>query len=235
METLEQAKLWEKNLNRKEAKIRAERVIKQIKKYHPYAKNILELGAGLGAVLVHLSKNYDVSGLDLQKEYIQIAKKILPKSNFYVQSMDKLNIPKKFDIIFSVHECINEVKPYRNWEQTFKKVSEHLNQGGLWIFDMRTKKHLEDKKEQIVKLEKTPTGYLYDDFDIKGNKLFWKTIYFKKIKDNIYKIEHDNYFEEIYDISKVERSLAKSFKILNKIPIKGGQTLMFVCRKNKQP
>lgn len=231
METSEQAKLWEKNLDRKQAKIRADRVLKQIREYHPITKKVLELGVGLGAVLVHLSKKYEISGLDIQNEYIKIAKKLIPKANFYVQSMDKLKINEKFDTIFSVHECINEVKPYKNWELTFKKVSEYLNQGGLWIFDMRTQKHLEEKKKQVVKLEKTPTGYIYDDFEVEGNKLFWKTIYFKKARDNLYKIEHDDYFEEIYNIKRVERSLLKHFNILDKIPIENGQILMFVCRK----
>jgi tRNA1(Val) A37 N6-methylase TrmN6 len=70
MEISEQAKLWEKNLDRKEAKVRADRVLKQIKKYNPKTKKVLELGVGLGAVLVHLSPRYEVSGLDLQNEYI---------------------------------------------------------------------------------------------------------------------------------------------------------------------
>jgi trans-aconitate methyltransferase len=231
METSEQAKLWEKNLDRKKAKIRADRVLKQISKYNPQTKNVLELGVGLGAVLIHFSQKYEVSGLDLQNEYIQIAKKLIPKANFYVQGMDKFKINEKFDTIFSVHECINEVKHYKNWELTFKRVFEHLNQDGLWIFDMRTQKHLEEKKKKAVELEKTPTGYLYDGFEVKGNKLFWKTVYFKKVKGKLYEIEHDDYFEEIYDIKKVEKSLLKHFKILDRIPIEGGLTFMFVCRK----
>jgi len=231
METSEQAKLWEKNLDRKKAKIRADRVLKQIRKYNPKTKKVLELGVGLGAVLVHFSPRYEVSGLDLQNEYTQIAKKLIPKANFHVQGMDKFKINEKFDTIFSVHECINEVKPYKNWELTFKRVFEHLNQDGLWIFDMRTQKHLEEKKKKVVELEKTPTGYLYDGFKVKGNKLFWKTVYFKKVKGNLYEIEHDNYFEEIYDIKKVEKSLLKRFKILDRIPIDGGLTFMFVCKK----
>jgi cyclopropane fatty-acyl-phospholipid synthase-like methyltransferase len=231
MKITEQAKLWEKNLDRKAAKIRADRVLKLIKKYNPKTKKILELGVGLGAVLVHFSPKYEVSGLDFQNEYIKIAKKLIPKAKFYTQGMDKLKINEKFDTIFSVHECINEVKPYKNWELTFKKVFEHLNQEGLWIFDMRTQKHLEEKKKQVVELEKTPTGYIYDGFEVKGNKLFWKTIYFKKVKGNLYEIEHDNYFEEIYNIQKVEKSLLKHFKILDKIPIKEGLTFMFVCQK----
>lgn len=233
MKISEQAKIWEKNIDRKEAKIRADRILKQIEKYNPDTKKVLELGVGLGAVLVHLSKKYEVSGLDLQSEYVKIAKKLIPRTKFYVQGMDKFKINEKFDTIFSVHECINEVKPYKNWESTFKKVFEHLNQNGLWIFDMRTKKHLEEKKKQIVELEKIPTGYIYDGFEIKDNKLFWKTVFFKKVKNNLYKIEHDNYFEEIYDIKKVEKSLSRYFKILKKLPIERGITFMFVCRKKK--
>ena len=230
MKTSEQAKIWEKNLDRKAAKVRAERVLTQIKKYNPSAKKVLELGVGLGAVLVHF-KRFEVSGLDLQKEYTQIAKKLVPKGKFYVQSMDKLHINDKFDVIFSVHECINEVKPYKNWEEVFAKSKNHLNKNGLFIFDMRTFEYLKNKKKEIVKLEKTPTGFMYDNTIIEGNKLIWDTTIFEKLKNGNYKIDNDKYFEEVYDVEKIKKSLNKYFKVLETKYFDNKQKLIFTCIK----
>jgi len=231
MITLERAKIWEKDLDKKAARIRAERVLVQIKKYNSNAKKVLELGVGIGIVLVNFSKKYEVSGLDFQKEYVKIARKLIPRAKFYVQSMDKFKINKKWDVIYSVHGCLNEIKPYKKWELTFKNVGNHLNRGGLFIFDMHTLKHIEDKKKQIVKLEKTPSGYIYDDFVVKKNKVFWEITYFKKVKDKLYKLEKDNYFGEVYKIKKVKKSLLKYFKILDIIKIENQQRALFVCRK----
>ena len=224
-------KIWAKNVDKKAAKVRADRVLNAIKKYNPNAKNVLELGVGLGVVLFHFKK-FKKFGLDLGKEYIKVAKKIIPDAKLFVQSMDCFKLNEKFDVIFSVHECINEVKPYKKWESTFKHAYQSLNEEGLFIFDMRTEKHLDDMKKQIVKLEKTPTGYIYDNTIVQGNKLTWDTIYFKKIKNDLYKIEKDKYAEFIYPIVKVKKSLIKYFKVLEIKFFEDKRKAIFICRKN---
>ncbi|MBT4174188.1 class I SAM-dependent methyltransferase [archaeon] len=223
-------KIWISNIDKKAAKVRAMRILKVIKKYHKRPKNILELGVGLGVVLAHFKK-YNMYGLDLKKDFIKSAKNIVPNAKLFIQSMHNFKIRNRFDIIFSVHECINEVKPYKNWEATFKSSYNHLNEGGLFIFDMRTKKHLEFLKKQTVKLERNPSGYVYDNTVVKGHKLTWNTIYFKRIKKDLYKIEKDRYSEFVYPVSKVKKSLSKDFKVLEAISFEKGHKVMFVCRK----
>ncbi|MFW6047028.1 MAG: class I SAM-dependent methyltransferase [Candidatus Woesearchaeota archaeon] len=222
--------IWEKNVDKKAAKARAVRVLSAIKKYHPKAKTVLELGVGLGVVLFHFKK-FDKYGLDLGKEYVKVAKKIVPNAKLFVQSIDRFQINETFDIIFSVHECINEVKPYKKWESTFKHAHKHLNDNGLFIFDMRTEKHLEDMKKQVVKLEETPTGYIYDNTIVRGNKLTWDTTLFKKVKNKLYEIEKDRYDELIYPVAKVKKSLTKNFKVLETIFFENKRKAMFICRK----
>ncbi len=222
--------IWAKNINKKAAKARAERILNAIKKYYPKAKTVLELGVGLGTVLFYFKK-FKKYGLDLGKEYIQVAKKIVPDAKLFVQNMANFTINQKFDVIFSVHECINEVKPYSNWESTFKHVNEHLDKEGLFIFDMRTEKHLEDMKKQTVKLEETPTGYVYDNTIVRGNELTWDTTYFKKVRKDLYQIEKDRYSELIYSVSKVKKSLFRYFKILDILFFEDKRKAMFICRK----
>ena len=226
----ELTKIWEKNVDKRAAKIRAERVLKEIRKYHKNVKNVLELGVGLGVVLSHF-KNFEKSGLDLRKDYIHIARKKIPNAKLYIQSMHNFKINEKFDVIFSVHECINEVKPYKNWESTFKHVYNNLSENGLFAFDMRTSKHLDDMKKQPVILKQTPTGYVYDNTIVKGDMLTWDTTYFKLIKGNIYKVEKDRYNEIVHSVDKVKRGLSKYFKIINIVFFEDKRKCLFVCRK----
>ncbi len=55
-ETDKLTEIWEKNFDKKAAKERADRVLKQIVKYNPRSKKVLELGVGLGFVLSHFKK-----------------------------------------------------------------------------------------------------------------------------------------------------------------------------------
>ena len=68
METKEQVKIWEKDIDRRAAEVRARRILKIIQEYNPQAKEVLELGVGVGAVLNVFPEKYNLSGLDLQKE-----------------------------------------------------------------------------------------------------------------------------------------------------------------------
>jgi len=47
-------------------------------------------------------------------------------------------IEENFDVVFSVFDSINFLETFAQWKSTFKSVSEHLSQNGLFIFDMYT-------------------------------------------------------------------------------------------------
>jgi len=222
--------IWEKNFDKPAAKKRANRVLSQIKVYNPKARSVLELGVGLGFVLSHFKK-YEKYGLDLGKNYIKVAKRIIPDGKFFVQSMHNFKINKKFDVIFTTNECINEVRPYSNWESTFRSVASHLNPKGLFILEMPTEEYLQDHKNRIVKLEETPSGFIYDNTYVKGNKLTWDTIFFKKLDNGLFQVEKDKYDEFIYHVEKVKKSLNKNFDILKISYFDKKENVILVCKK----
>ncbi|MBR9700991.1 class I SAM-dependent methyltransferase [Candidatus Woesearchaeota archaeon] len=222
--------IWEQNIDRKSAKRRADIVLSQIRKYNPKAKKVLELGVGLGFVLSHF-KNFEKFGLDLGKEYIKVAKRIVPDANLFVQSMHNFKIKEKFDVIFTTDECINEIRPYSNWIATFRRAHAHLNKNGLFILEMPTKLYLENHKKRIVKLEETPSGFIYDNTYVKGNRLSWDTVFFKKLKNGLYRVEKDNYDEFIYPVKKVNADLKKKFEILRTQYFNKKENVILVCKK----
>jgi ubiquinone/menaquinone biosynthesis C-methylase UbiE len=58
-----------------------------IRNASPKAKNVLELACGTGSVLKHLSKHYDVWGLDLSERMLSIARKKVPHARLSRQNM----------------------------------------------------------------------------------------------------------------------------------------------------
>lgn len=217
--------------DKKEAKERAERVLKPVSKYNKKAEKVLELGVGIGAVLDNFPKKFIIYGLDIEEEYIDICKKKIKRGKFLVSSMHNFRIDEKFDVIFSVFDSINFLENFDQWKSTFKAVSQHLNEDGLFIFDMYTPKTLQHFKGKEVTASKFTKGYCLEGAVVKGNTLTWDFKIFEKVAQDMYQIHEYEWKETIYPVPKVESALARLFQILEKKQWEDGRRILFVCRK----
>lgn len=182
----------------------------------PYLKpnsSILDLACGTGtfATMCKL-KGYDVSGLDLSESIIEIAneKKKINRLDipFYVEDMTNFNLNRKFDIITCFFDSVNFLKDIKQINKMFDCVYKHLNNNGLFIFDIFS-------KELFKEYEKNEKIEDYDTF-----KLKWTT---KKtsptsLKHTITITEDDdvfeeNYYEYFYNIKELMNKKFKCIKI----------------------
>lgn len=224
-------KFWLLIENKKETKKRADWILRPVNKYHKKTKRILELGVGLGQVLVYFSKKYEVYGLDIKKEYVDIAKKRIPSGRFIKSSMHNFKINEKFDVIFSVYDSINFLDNFNQWKSTFKSVDQHLSQNGLFIFDMYTPKILKDFKDKKAQISKYSFGIIHDKPIIKNNTLTWDFKVFEEIKKGKFKLHRYKFKETIHPVAKVKSALSKKFKILETKLMDKGRRILFVCFK----
>lgn len=207
---------WDDLADVQSARKRAKKVLELIRKYNPKAKSILELGVGSGNVLKCFSKKYTLYGLDIDNKYVKLAQKKMPYAKFVVSSMHNFKINKKFDVIFSIYDSINFLESFGQWKQTFKTVHKHLNDSGVFIFDMYTPKMLERGKNWSF-FSKEKFGYMWDKAEVKGNKLTWHFHIFEKQKGNHYKLTEYKFHEFTFPVKKTEQELKKHFKIIKKI------------------
>ena len=217
--------------DKKTAKERAEKVLKPISKYNEKAEKVLELGVGLGAVLDNFPKKYDIYGLDIEKEYVDICEKRVRRGKFFVSSMHNFRIKEKFDVIFSVFDSINFLENFGQLKSTFNAVSQHLNEGGLFIFDMYTPRTLRHFKGRKATASKFAKGYLLEGAVVKGNTLTWDFKIFEKVGQDMYQIHEYEWTEKIYPVPKVESPLSTMFQILESKRWEEGRRILFVCRK----
>ena len=116
---------------------------KIFKKYsEKQIKNILDMGCGTGNHLIELSKRgYDVEGIDASKEMALIAEKKIRENNIQssvkVMKFQELNMGKKFDAILCMFNAIDYIVKDGELLKIFSKVSSHLEDGGIFIFDFR--------------------------------------------------------------------------------------------------
>jgi len=207
-----------------------------LRKNAPEARNLLELACGTGELLRHLSRDYEVSGLDLSGEMLKLAQKKLPRANFYRQSMAGFALPEKNDVILCAFDSINHLLRFGDWQRLFRSASKHLNPGGVFIFDMNSV----GKLEEIITWPKA----VYDGdgrTTIMGvnsagrSVVSWNVRVFERVKGDQYKLYEEEIKEVSFPAARVKGALAPLFRKVRVIS-KGegvgdeGDRLYFVCR-----
>jgi SAM-dependent methyltransferase len=100
-------------------------------------KNVLDIGCGTGKHLSFFKKDgYVVSGIDVSENMISEARKYLQQENDLICcKASEFKFKKKFDVIISLFHVISYQTENDELEKVFQNVSEHLTDGGLFIFD----------------------------------------------------------------------------------------------------
>jgi SAM-dependent methyltransferase len=103
-------------------------------------KSILDLGCGTGShALILAKRGYSVAGIDASKVMIEKAKAKAEKENmkieFHVQDMRRMKLNRKFDCAISMFGALGFVYLYKGLVDTLSGLKQHLNKGGLFIFE----------------------------------------------------------------------------------------------------
>lgn len=111
-----------------------------IKQYSPMAKSILSIGCGTGRHDIEFAKlDYHVTGIDISEEMIAIANKNNNnKTNLHFLQGDisTIKINKKFDVAVSLFHVMSYLTDNDSLIKAFKNISQHLEKGGTFIFDI---------------------------------------------------------------------------------------------------
>ena len=99
--------------------------------------SVLDIGCGTGKHLkCFKDAGFNVSGVDLSENMIEEAKVLLnQEENLQCCKASELNLNKKFDAVVSLFHVMSYQTENRELEMVFKNVYDHLEDGGLFIFD----------------------------------------------------------------------------------------------------
>jgi len=101
----------------------AKHLHKLIREAKPNAANVLELGCGTGSILKYLTRYYDVSGLDISRRMLSIARKKLPGAKLYRQDMVNFEIDGYFDVICCIFDSINHIRRFSDWKKVLARFA----------------------------------------------------------------------------------------------------------------
>lgn len=101
--------------------------------------SVLDLACGTGRVSRILAKKgYEVVGVDGSVAMVEEAIKRTPggEAEYVCQRMEELSLGRRFDLVVSFFDSLNYLTDPADLRQCCIRVAEHLNPGGLFIFDM---------------------------------------------------------------------------------------------------
>ena len=111
------------------------------------AATVLDVACGTGAIAASLARGYQggyqVSGLDISPGMLAVARAKLPAGTpLYRADMTSFRLDARFDVVVCAYQGVNHLLSFPAWESFFGCVSEHLNAGGVFVFDIATVSHL---------------------------------------------------------------------------------------------
>lgn len=217
----------------------AKKIYKLIKKFHPKARSVLELGCGTGSYLLHLSGCYKTTGLDISSVMLSIARKKLPKTELYQSGMLEFKFNKKFDVIICMNDTFNHFLKVFDLRRMLLRAYEHLTENGILIFDINTEYKLNTLSESPPIIHQFGDNYFITNVSVIRNNIYeWDLRIFENIENNNYRLYEELLYERSYTIFQIEKFLTKIFRNVNVFDLNkkrvssNSERLHFVCIKN---
>jgi SAM-dependent methyltransferase len=117
-------------------------------------KRILEIGCGTGNYTrIFSERGYGVTGIDISEEMLAVARGKCD-CNFLNMDIRNISLPLKFDCCLALFAVMGYVTDDSDLRKAFLKIREHLERGGIFIFDvwngLAVLKHLpEDRMKEV--------------------------------------------------------------------------------------
>jgi SAM-dependent methyltransferase len=110
-----------------------------LRRAYPQPVTLLEVACGTGGIIESLADRYQVAGLDISPGMLAVARAKLPAGTpLHLADMSRFSLGVRFDAVICVYHGINHLLGFPVWESFFDCVRGHLNQGGIFIFDVLT-------------------------------------------------------------------------------------------------
>jgi SAM-dependent methyltransferase len=221
--------------DRRETAAHVRRLVRQHK---PKARTLLELACGTGGILQILARSYNVTGLDVSSQMLSIARKKLPGVKFFKRNMLTFALGRKFDVIICMFDSMNHVLKFAGWKKIFRNAARHLEDDGLFLFDINTETKLKGLIDEPTRVHKF--GRNLEFINVTGRRqgiVNWNLRIFQYQRRNSYRVFEENIKETSFPVNKIRAALRKQFshvKVMDlseRRPLAQSERLYFVCKR----
>lgn len=205
-----------------EPEARSRQLLDYIERYHPGATSVLELGCGTGAILAGLGSGLSLTGIDRSPEMLDFARRRCPGAHVIEADMTSFSLAERFDVVLCVFDTLNHVATFDGWERTFERVHEHLNAGGLFIFDVNTLGRLRELGDVAPWVHHFDGHTLIMDVEFDGESLStWDIRIFERRDDRHFTLHHEDIVELGVALDRVRRALDENFELVEQSDASG--------------
>ncbi|QHT47223.1 class I SAM-dependent methyltransferase [Bacillus sp. SB49] len=218
---------------------------RMLKKFHPKAAAIIDLGCGTGEITHRLHKRgYHMTGIDLSSDMLTIAQQKDPKAPiaWHRQDMTSLSGFHDVDCIISYCDVINYVTEEDAVKDSFRHIHEALGKDGLFLFDVHSIEHIQQDLLGATFAE------VYDDLSYvwfcdpgeKENSFVHDLTFFVQT-NGLYNRFDEVHYQQGYQTEDLATWLKDAGFLLKGIyadfrkqPSQEGDRLLFVCQKESK-
>ena len=224
-----------------------EEITNIIKSENVQVQNILELACGTGNLTIPLTKkNYDIAGIDISEEMLQVAREKAEKENVELVLLEQDIVELDFDVtnldcILCGCDGFNYITYDEDLEGVFAKCHELLKENGLFIFDISSYYKLSTVLGNNMYGEnRENVAYMWQNyFDDYENLVEMDLAFFVKGEDGRFDKFEENHLQRAYKNEEIIELLKNAgFKNIKtygdfklEAPQKDSERVFFVCKK----
>ncbi len=117
----------------------------------------LDVGCGGGWFTRAFAKQgYQMTGMDVSAEMLNFAQEESVKKGirgeYILGDICKKKLPKRFDFVTAINDCVNYI-PKDKLDSAFKNVAAALKKGGIFLFDISSKRKILEKIANTVSVD----------------------------------------------------------------------------------
>jgi SAM-dependent methyltransferase len=211
-----------------------------IKQVNAGAATMLELACGTGGIIAALAGRYQVSGLDVAGRMLAVARRKLPAGTpLYVADMTDFALPAKFDSIICVYEGVNHLLGFPAWEKFFDRAYEHLNEGGVFVFDISTVASLSRLAGRHQEVQEFGGNYLITKVRTADGVVYdWNVDVYERQQSGSYRMLTQVIKTRSFPCGRIRAALARRFTGIRAVDGDGsavtgddGDRIWFVCTR----
>lgn len=182
-----------------------------IENYNLKVHSVLDIACGTGILASELhSKNFEVSGIDISEQMINVARENAKGIDFQVADMEKFTFDKKFQLITCAFDSINYLTSHIKMEKTLKNILRHLDDNGVFIFDINTPVLYEERHFGVIDRE-------FDGMKFKQILEYDKENKIGKTTFDFGNNESETHIQKAYSVDDMDKFLLKcGFEIMNR-------------------
>lgn len=134
-----------------------------IHSYKNGRNSVLDIGCGTGTLTRQLDFN-EIQAFDLSPAMIEKAEEYSAESiNYFTDDMRTFHLSDKFDVIIATVDVLNYAADEQDLMQIFEQVKNHLNNNGVFIFDIHSVFKMEQDFNDMTYSDETEhITYIWD-------------------------------------------------------------------------